>query len=225
MYPSTEDLVAASTVAALGDLTGPQQDALRDAAIAAIESYCHQRFLAEGTDNDPVTKRLDGTGTRTLYLPCRIVEITEIESFGTEAGVTLDSVTISDDRSRLTLPETGAGTTWATRAYADAHGLTEAAFPAGTDNIRVTGIWGWTDDEYDDQLDAVTTAIRFDMEDKALAGAHALNDTVRAARTLGLNSVNQGRISLDLDTEHQLSARVKQQLVPFVFNHAGGATV
>lgn len=223
MYPSTADLVAASTVEALTGLTTPQKNALRDAAIQAVESFCGQQFTAEGTIGSPVTRRVDGTGTDTLYLPARISDLVSVTA--TNGDLSVESVQISDDRQRLTI--TGlTGTTWADRAFADFRGFPEPVFPAGADNIEVSGVWGWTDDEYSTYLTAVSTALRFDMEDKALAGGHALGDTVRASRALGLGAVNQGRVSIDLSgQEPMLSVRARQQLRSLVFNHAGGAVV
>lgn len=225
MYPSTADLVAASTVTALTGLTEPQQDALRDAAIAAVETYCRQRFITEGTDEEPVTKRMDGTGTEVLYLPARLVSLDSVRVSGSEIGVSTSDVVVGDDRDRLSLPGDLGGGTWADRALAEAEGHTRPVFPAGSDNIQVAGVWGWTDDEYTDQLAAITTGLRYFMEDQALAGAHALGDTVKASRALGLGSVNQGRLSVDLGPEVALTARVRAQIGRFRFEHSAGAAI
>lgn len=222
MYPSTSDLVAASTVDALTALTGPQQDALRTAAITAVETHCGQRFISEGTEADPIVKRVDGSGSNTLYLPVRLSLLSAV--LATDAS--LGGVTVSDDRMRLTIGGNGHGGSWVDRAYADLRGHREIGFPSGVDNIKISGVWGWTDEEYTAELDAVTTALRMDMEDKALAGANYLADTVRASRALGVSNVSQGRLSINLAAvEPDLSVRAQRQLADLVVEHVGGATV
>jgi hypothetical protein len=64
------------------------------------------------------------------------------------------------------------------------------------------------------------------MEDKALAGANHLAETVRSARALGLTSVSQGRLSINLGAmEVELSVRARRILKDLVFEHVGGVSV
>jgi hypothetical protein len=228
MYPSTADLVAASIVPALSELTGAQQDALRAASITAVENYCRQSFTAVGTTNSPVAKKLDGSGSDTLYLPERLAELVSFSVTESDSGYGIEAsdVSVSDDRARLSVGATSIGATWADRALADVQGGRNPAFPSGVDNVVVAGVWGWTDAEYAAELSAVTTAIRYDMEDKALAGANHLAETVRSARALGLTSVSQGRLSINLGAmEVDLSVRARRILKDLVFEHVGGASV
>lgn len=208
MYPTTAELIAGSTVTELTGLTADQQDALRQEAIDAIEGFCHQSFEPEGTEAEPVTRTIDGTGSRVLYLPQRLVSLTGLSVAG--GGFTDADVALSDRRDHLRIPQESDGSTWATRAVAEITGSREALFPAGPGTVEVTGIWGWADAEYPEQ---VTTALRWDMEDRALANAHALADTARSARALGIGSVDQGGLSLSLDrAEPEVSSRVKRAL-------------
>jgi hypothetical protein len=228
MYPATADLVNASTVTALSDLTSAQKDALRAAAIVAVENYCQQSFRAEGTTAAPVSRQLDGSGSDTLYLPERLSELVGFAVTESDAGYGIQQadVSLSDDGSRLSVGATAIGSTWADRALADVQGGRNPVFPSGVDNVVVTGVWGWTDAEYAAELSAVTTAIRYDMEDKALAGANHLAETVRSARALGLTSVSQGRLSINLGAmEVELSVRARRILKDLVFEHVGGVSV
>ena len=58
-YPTTAELVAASTVEEQTGLTDPQQDALRDSAIDAVEGFARQSFEAEGSEVVAIVKASD----------------------------------------------------------------------------------------------------------------------------------------------------------------------
>lgn len=220
-YPSTATLVTASTVAELSSLTSDQQDALRTEAIIAVEGHAQQSFTQEGNTGSPVTKTLDGPGGDALPLPKRLASLSELAvacSSLNAAGVVL-----GDDHDRLTISRTGAGTTWLTRAQADIEGHRDRGFLYGQGNITISGVWGWTDAEYTAQLAAVTTALRYDMEDRAVANAHALATTVRSARGLGLDDVSQGNLNMTLGAEEPaVSARVQRVLIDLVWPAAPG---
>lgn len=210
-YPTTAELVDASSVDELTTLDTPQQDALRDEAIAAVENYCGQSFTQEGTTGSPVTKTLDSPGGDVLGLPRRLASLSSFAF----AGTTLDgdSVALSDDHDRLVLSDPRAGGSWLLRVQAQRDAAT-LSFPSGPALAAVAGVWGWTDAEYDAQLDAITTALRFDMEDRALANAHKLSGTVRSARALGLSDVSQGSLSYSFaDDQPSVSQRV-MRIIP-----------
>lgn len=217
MYPSTEELVAASSLSELTSLEAPQQDALRTEAIGAIERHCRQAFLQEGTEEDPVTKVIDGNGGEVLYLPARLAELTE---FGVSTGaLTASDVALSEKRDRLHLAPESAGSTWATRVIAEARDLDRAVFPAGPGTVEITGVWGWPEADYPA---AVTTALRFHMEDRALTEAHKFADTVRSAKALGVDSIQQGNLSLGLGgQEKAVSTRVRRELADLRWPTAG----
>jgi len=208
MYPSTAELVAASSNAALKGLEGSEQDGLRDEAILAIEGACRQSFTVEGTKEEPVTRKVDGTGGDLLYLPKRLVELVSLEVPG--GTISADDVELSELRGRLSLPDPRSGTTWLTQAFAEARGLESLAFPSGAAGVEVSGVWGWADDEVPA---AVAVALRYDMEDRAVANAHALADTVRSAKGLGVSGLSQGGLSMQLDgREAAVSTRVRRVL-------------
>lgn len=220
MYPTTAELIAASSVAALADLEEAQQDGLRSEAITAIEGYCGQSFTAQGTEEAPLTKTLDGQGGDVLYLPARLaslVSVTPPEGSSLSTG----DVALGDDHDRLTIATTAGASNWLTQAYAEARGVRSLTFPTGTASVAVAGVWGWADDEVPD---AVATALRFDMEDRALANAHALAETVRSARALGLTGVDQGGLSVGIGArEPEVSTRVARLLADLVWTSAAGA--
>lgn len=206
MYPTTAELVAASTVSELTGLTEAQQDALRQEAIDVIEGVCHQDFLQEGTKAEPVARVIDGPGARELYLPKRLVELTALEVPG--GALTITDVTLSEDHARLHVTPESDGSTWATRAVAEMTGRTEPVFPDGPGTVTVTGVWGW-----EEVPSAIATAIRLDMEDRALANQHALAESVRSSRALGVSGIDQGGLSVQLRArEPGVSARVRRVL-------------
>jgi hypothetical protein len=214
MYPSTAELVAASSNATLQGLEGTEQDGLREEAILAVEGACKQSFTLEGDsgsgsgDDEPTTRKLDGTGSNVLYLPKRLVELTGIEAPGT--AISAADVELSERHDRLCLPDPRSGTNWLTQAMAEATGAEHRAFPSGPAAVSVTGIWGWTPEEVPA---AIATALRYDMEDRAVANAHALADTVRSAKGLGVTGLSQGGFSLQLDgREVAVSTRVRRIL-------------
>jgi hypothetical protein len=213
MYPTTADLVAASSNAELKALAAPEQDALRAEAILAIEGACRQSFTADGASgsgsgDEFTTLSIDGNGSRTIYLPRRLASLHELVV--TDASFGAADVELSDDHSRLNIIDEGGGTNWLTQAGAEFRGRQQALFTAGAGTVQVTGVWGWAEDEFPD---AIATALRFDMEDRALANAHALADTVRSARALGLSSINQGGLSAELSNrEPAISTRVARIL-------------
>lgn len=214
MYPDAADLVAASTVSELTSLEEAQQDGLRDEAILAVEGVCKQSFTLEGGsgsgsgDDGSVTRAIDGTGGDVLYLPKRLVELTGLEVAG--GVIATGDVVLSEKRDRLHLPDPRSGMNWLTQAYAEMTGAEHRAFPTGPGAVSVTGTWGWADEEVPPPI---ATALRYDMEDRALANAHALADTVRSAKSLGVSALQQGGLSMSLGgREAAVSTRVRRVL-------------
>ncbi len=219
MYPPLKDLIAASTVTELAGLEEAQQDALRTESILAIEGYCAQSFEAEGTNEAPAERVIDGPGARILHLPKRLVSLSSLSVIG--VSITAADVVLSEEHDRLHIPEEAGSSTWLTRKLADATGVREALFAAGPGAVTISGVWGWADDEFPA---AVGTALRYDMEDRALAGGHALSETVRSARALGLGGVSQGSLSVQLQSgEPDVSTRVARLLSDYIWQSASGA--
>lgn len=186
-YPSTEELVDGSVNEILTGLTEKQQDALRDAAIVAVEAYTGQSFQPLGTSLAPVAKVIAGTGVSELYLPARLEELVELSVLG--GAVTDSDASLSEEHDRLYLQRRGTST-WVERALAETRELT---FPRGHDTVTISGVWGWSECP-----DAVVQALRFDMEDAASAGSAELAPSLQAWRKLGLDSMAQGPLSVQL---------------------------
>lgn len=217
-YPALELLLAESSDAELLDLATDEQLALRASAINVIERWAGQSFVQEGTPFSPVEHVLEGTGTGTLWLPKRLAQLVDLTIFG--SWLTAADVRVSEEGDRLEIsPSNVAGGTWLDRAMADMtfDGAT-AAFDAGPGRVRVSGVWGWTDDEWAaGKLAAVQRAIRMDMEDHAgggEGGPNPLASTVATARSLGVTSLSQGNVSLALGAggEPVVSERVQREL-------------
>lgn len=182
-YPTRAELVAASQVAALTDLTDEQQDALRAAAITAVEEYTHQGF---GGLEAGVTRMVDGNGRKRLKLPARLASLDALEVAGTGLGA---ADVVIEDGKYLAIPEGEAIGNYYSRAITDTPYT--AAFTQGVNTVRVTGDWGW-----DDPPEAVVLALRYDMEDAARAQGHSLAGPVAAYAGMGVASVSQRGLSL-----------------------------
>lgn len=210
-YPSRAELVTASSSDDLTSLTPEQQDALRLGAINSIESYCRQTFEAEGTEAEPITKLVDGSGIETVYLPKRLAALT---------GLTIDGAVQSIVDGAVILPESGAhlqlgsiaGSSWLTRVRRRP-GDPGPVFERGRGNVAVTGVWGWTDEEWAaGLLEPIKTAIRLDMEDQASADANKLASTIRSMETLGIQQLGQGNLSLGRGNAASVSVRVRRAI-------------
>lgn len=224
-YPTTAELIAASTVAALTDLTGAQQDQKAASAIDSIETFCHQTFTQEGTDAAPVTRTIDGSGSDRLYLPKRLATLAAatIDGLAMNTGLDLE-VHNAESKAYVKLVSPLDAGSWVTRVRRSP-GDPGPTFRSDQDNVTITGVWGWLDTEWAaGALQAVFDAILFDMEDQSLAESNQLAETVRSARALGVRSISQGGLSATIDpSEPGISTRVKRKLIPYVWQVPIGA--
>jgi hypothetical protein len=203
-YPTAEELIAESTVDELVQLTADQQEGIRAAAIVAIEDHCSQSFTSEVE-----TRTIDGTRKRKLYLPRRLESLTSVSAPG---GSALSGIVLSDDHDFIELPP-AAGMGYYEQTLRKVSG--EAYY--GLDGkLTITGTWGWTDCP-----EAVKTALRFDMEEQALADTNELGSTIAAYRKLGVRSISQGNLRVTVGDEVLLSPRVIRQLARFVWTTPG----
>jgi hypothetical protein len=202
-YPTRAELVAASANDQLKALDNAQQDALREMAIISVEGYCGQSFAVEGTAEAPVTRLVAGTGSRELFLPRRLEQLVSISI--PSGVITASDVAIdAGEHNRIFLERTGSST-WAERALREAG---ELVFPRGADQVTIAGVWGWPDCP-----PAVVQALRFDMEDAASAESSELAPSLRAWRKLGMDSMAQGALSVQLaDRPLVLSPRAADTL-------------
>lgn len=188
-YPTTAELVEASDNDHLEALTGVQQDGLRTTAITMIEAYAGQKFIAEGTEGAPVTRVLSGTGATELYLPQRLEQLVTLTVV--DGSLTAADCELAEEHDHLYIAPTSTST-WVERALRDTR---ELVFPRQQrNNIKVAGVWGWAVCP-----DTVVQAIRFDMEDAASAGSAEFAPSLQAWRKLGMSSMNQGPLSIQLE--------------------------
>jgi hypothetical protein len=206
-YPDREDVVAASTVDELTGLTTDQQDALYYAAISAIEDFTGQSFT-EFTGARTIT----GAGGTEQYLDRRLQSVTAWTLDGVELDLTALAISEGGDRIYVPTPVPSYGV------------LTPEPWGEAPRRLRgdleITGVWGWSDPP-----EAVVEALRLDMEDTALAEAHALSASVHAARKLGIDTIRQGNLDVALRDVPTLSPRVTRLLEPYVWLGAGGHLV
>ena len=121
---------------------------------------------------------------------------------------------LSDDHSRLhRSPSVGIG--YYEQAMAEVSG---EQFPLGFGNVAIDGTWGWATIP-----ENVITALRWDMEDTAVADANPLSGTVRAYRKLGLRNIAQGNLTADMTGTPSVSGRVAQLLRPYMWQGQVGA--
>jgi hypothetical protein len=211
-YPSTEELVEISTVQALTSLTPDQQDSLRAASIAAIETYCNQSFELEMNR----TIALDGNGSDVLYLPRRLERLTAMTV--NLSGLEVGDVTVSPEHDRLIVRTTALTPTYYTQAIRALDGHLPLRFVHGTENVILTGDWGWARFP-----EPVKVALRKDMEETALADSMALSETIRSYRKLGINDISQGDLRASIGATPTLSDQVIALLRPFVWEGRVGA--
>lgn len=210
-YPTTAELVAASSVSELTSLDATQQDSLRVASIAAVEEFCGQSFEAEVK-----TLTLDGQGSNALYLPERLAVLNDLALRGYSLGA--DSFVLSSRRDRISLSLTG-GLGYYEQAMAE---VSREKFPVGIGTVSITGTWGWLDAEFPA---VVAVALRYDMEDTARADANGLAPTIYAFRKLGLRTISQGNLNADMQGSTGLTPRVTDILAPYVWQGNLGALV
>lgn len=135
------------------ELTDAQILTLINQAVKAAESCCGQSFV-------PTTRSMvvDGSGRNVQPLKAKIQTVTEIEFLfdGTWTTVTYNDLRISGSRKMLSAgnsmsfsQQVGLGANRFGRYYSGAGGLgfigsdfPDCTFPAGFQNIRVTGDWG-----------------------------------------------------------------------------------
>lgn len=213
-YPSTAELVAESSVSELTSLTSGEQDQLRRASIAAIEEFTGQRFELEAD----VTRNVDGTGTKSLYLPKRLESLAVLTVTG--SGLTASDVTLSENHDKLTVRADAGIGNYYERVMREFDGNLPLRFAFGTGTVQITGDWGWPDCPQD-----VFDALRIDMEDQALSDANALSDTIRSARALGLRDISQGNLSAAIDYVPSVSAKVQRLLLPYIWLGPVGAVI
>ena len=213
-YPTTAEIIAASTVPELIALTPDQQDALRITSIAAIEDYASQSF------GEPFvgSVEVESVAGDVLSLPRRLRSFESITPTGADP-LESDAIAITDNGARLAWRPNIVGVGYYAQALHQVSGCDyPTRFPNGF--VTIVGDWGW-----EDPPEAIVTALRFDMEDAALADANALTATVNYARKMGLRSINQGNLAVDLGPMPTLSPRTAALVEPYVFYGRAGRLV
>ena len=212
-YPSTADLVAMSTVEDLLTLDSDRQDALRVAAISAVEEFCGQSFEPfEGVIEVEVANGSEA------WLPRRVRALLAITPDGADP-LDLSALAVTHDGARLLWRTNYVGVGYYEQAlYEVSGGDYPKQFQQGL--IAIDADWGW-----ESVPEPVVRALQWDMEDTAMADANALSPTVHVFRRLGLESVSQGNLRADLGTASSLSPRVRRLLEPYVFLGPGGRLV
>lgn len=218
MYMTRADLVAASSVAALTGASAPDQDRWRTAAIAAVERFCQQSFVASVE-----TRVIDGSDNKRLALDKRLAILTGLTinapAFGSSLAITDVALTPNHDALYVT-PDAATGGTWATRVMREGR---RPEFPAGFGTVEITGTWGWTDAEMPADLTSpVNAAILHEVEDQALAKQHGLAESIRANARLGLRNVSDGRVSALMSfPDIVLSIEAQNLLADYIWEPVG----
>lgn len=206
-YPTTEQLVDASSVSELLALSGPQQDALRDIAIADVERYCGQAFTPYIGD-----VVVDGGGGREVFPPKRVEELTGIVVKGTSIDLTDVAVSEKGDRIHFL----ALSTDYAVAAMRET-AFDSRTFRSGSGTVVLTGTFGWSVVPA-----AVAQAIRIEMEQQALADASELSGIVSSSRRLGLRSVAQGNLRAEIGDPSVVSPQAARLLSNYVWLGPGG---
>lgn len=186
-YPTTAELVAGSADASLLALDSAQQDALRIAAISAVERYTGQSFAVWIG-----LRTFDGDGSRVIYLPQRLAELDTLVV--ARSALTAGDVVLSDDHDRLHTRADLGLLNYYERALWDLSDDPDR-FTNGPGTVQITGSWGWKPDEYPP---SITTALRLDMEDNASGdNGNEFAARMRVYQQLGIKSASQGDVRFD----------------------------
>lgn len=213
-YPSPSELVAESVVEALTGLAYEYQEAIWLAAKLAVEEYTGQQFTFE----EGVTKLIDGRGGRTLYLPKRLETLTSLEVSG--SGLDQTQVSLSEKQDALNVTASASFGNYYERALWEIQGLSTPCFTYGVGTVTVVGDWGWEEFPL-----AIRNAMRYDMEDQALADTNSLMDTIRAYQKMGIRDASQGGLAFSVTAAAGLSDRVRTLLDGYVYQGAVGVSV
>jgi len=213
-YPSPSELVAESVVEALTGLAYEYQEALWLAAKLAVEEYTGQQFTFE----EDATKQVDGRGGRTLYLPKRLETLTTLEVSG--SGLDQTQVYLSDTKDSLHVTASAGFGTYYERALWSVQGEPALCFTYGVGTVTINGDWGWEEFPL-----AIRNAMRYDMEDQALADTNSLMDTIRAYQKMGIRDASQGGLAFSVTAAAGLSDRVRTLLDGYVYQGAVGVSV
>lgn len=205
-YPAVGDVIAQVTGEARAYLDGldpAQQDSLYAIALQDIESYTGQTFGGLSVE----TIALLGSGSDTLNLPKRLDSAQAV--WIDDAPLDVTEYVVEDPMNgvlRLTRPP---GSNYYERAMRDLLGPPTALWRG---SVRVEGTWGWAA-----VPQAVLTSIRLTLEDVALAEGNELAAAIRAYERLGVKSIRQGPLSIDLAGSAPVSDRVARHLSGYVW--------
>jgi hypothetical protein len=213
-YPAADDLVILSNIDELINLEPEEQEQLRRSSIAAVEEYTNQSFEAL----EDAELAVDGTGTKTLFLPKRLETLSELTVSG--SGLTATDVILPASKDRLIVSAAAGIGNYYEKVMRDFDGNQPLRFTYGVGTVQISGDWGWDECPQD-----VADAILLDMEDQALADANQLSDTIRAARVLGLRDISQGNLRAAIDFTPSLSIQAQRLLLPYIWIGQVGATV
>lgn len=212
-YPSVGALLAESTVDELTGLDAAALDTTRASAIRAIEAYCGQEFVPFDGEMEARAE-----GRYEVYMPRRLRSITSITPYGGEA-MELDAVRIEMEGKKIRFERSAVGRGYYSQALQEVSGGDYATgFRVGT--LLIDGEWGWATTPQ-----GIERAIRFDMEDQALAEANQLSATTHAFRRMGLNAIGQGSLRAQLVTPPTLTPRVVREVEPYLWLGPGGRLV
>lgn len=203
-YPPLEDIVALSPQ--LEALTPEQQQALYDASILAIETYCGQSFA------DAVDEAIEVQTVRddTLYLPKRLIVIESIVPLGGDP-LEIAAIAITHDGARLVWKRNVVGVGYYEQALQEVSGYSyPTAFSEGW--ATITGTWGWVDCPV-----PVAQALAADMIGATYTASNDLTATVGYMRSMGIERISQGNLDLALAPMPTMSPTVAALLENFVF--------
>ena len=103
-----------------------------------VDNLCNQVFEPAGTTLVPEEEKISGTGKDTIFLPRRLIEMTEVRIYSNY----LNYVSYSPDN--FTVASSFKYISW--NVYSDSFDSARFSienFPVGSNNIGVLGVWGY----------------------------------------------------------------------------------
>lgn len=216
-YPVAGDLVDASDLDALKNLSDKDKDDVYALAIKSVEEFCGQKFVER-----VATRVLDGGGGRTIALDERLATLTTLTVSG--SSLQTADVGLNDDHSELAVLASAGTGNWVEQVLREDQ---RPFFTAGPGTVTIEGVWGWTDVELppDDLTNPIARAIRLDMEDQALLRTGPLSEAARTMAKMRASTLDEGPLSLTTSQSIiPLSTEVQTLLADYVWQPVARVT-
>jgi len=111
-------------------------ETLQEVTYSLVNKFCNQTFEMEGTEESPVSEKVNGTGKATIFLPKKLITLSSIRIYF--------DLTQYDEYEAVNFVAKDKYIEWNVLTDVSARIIGQTTlFPKGTANVEVVGIWGW----------------------------------------------------------------------------------